>query len=76
MVGSSLIKHFKSKTSYTVISTNRDELDLMEKQSVDSYFKNNSIDYMIIAAAKVGGYLQTIHIQRILYITTLLYKIT
>ena len=55
MVGSSLIQHFKSKTSYTVISTNRDELDLMEKQSVDSYFKNNSIDCMIIAAAKVGG---------------------
>lgn len=55
MVGSSLIQHFKSKTSHTVISTNRDELDLMEKQSVDSYFKNNSIDYMIIAAAKVGG---------------------
>jgi GDP-L-fucose synthase len=55
MVGSSLIQHFKSKTSHTVISTNRGELDLMEKQSVDSYFKNNSIDYMIIAAAKVGG---------------------
>ena len=55
MVGSSLIQHFNSKTSHTVISTNRDELDLMEKQSVDSYFKNNSIDYMIIAAAKVGG---------------------
>ena len=55
MVGSSLIQYFKSKTSYTVISTNRDDLDLMEKQSVDSYFKNNSIDFMIIAAAKVGG---------------------
>ena len=45
---------FQIKT-YTVISTNRDELDLMEKQSVDSYLKNNSIDYRIIAAAKVGG---------------------
>lgn len=55
MVGSSLIQHFKSKTSLKVVSTNRDELDLMQKQSVDSYFKNSSIDYMIIASAKVGG---------------------
>ena len=46
---------FQIKNFIQVISTNRDELDLMEKQSVDSYFKNNSIDYMIIAAAKVGG---------------------
>ena len=55
MVGSSLIQYFKSKTSHKVVSTNRDELDLMQKQSVDNYFKNSSIDYMIIAAAKVGG---------------------
>ena len=38
MVGSSLIQHFKSKL-HTQLSSNRDELDLMEKQSVDSYLK-------------------------------------
>ncbi len=55
MVGSSLVEYFKSKTPLKVISTNRDQLDLMKKDAVGDYFKNISIDYMIIAAAKVGG---------------------
>ena len=55
MVGSSLVEYFKSKTSLKVVSTNRDELDLMKKDAVDNYFNDISIDYMIISAAKVGG---------------------
>ena len=55
MVGSALVKYFKSQTSLKVISSNRDKLDLMKKESVDNFFKETEIDFMIIAAAKVGG---------------------
>ncbi len=55
MVGSALVKYFKSQTSLKVISSNRDKLDLMKKESVDNFFKETQIDFMIIAAAKVGG---------------------
>jgi len=55
MVGSTLVKHFKSQDNYNVISTNRDQLDLLNRESVDTFFLDNKIDSMIIAAAKVGG---------------------
>ena len=55
MVGSALVKYIKSQTSLKVISSNRDKLDLMKKESVDKFFKETQIDFMIIAAAKVGG---------------------
>ena len=55
MVGSTLVKYFKSQDNYNVISTNRDQLDLLNRESVDTFFLDNKIDSMIIAAAKVGG---------------------
>ena len=55
MVGSSLSRHFKSKNNYNLITSNRSELNLLEREKVDNFFLKNQIDYMIIAAAKVGG---------------------
>lgn len=55
MVGSSVERLLSSKPDINLLSTSRDTLDLLEFNSVRSFFKNNDIDAVIIAAAKVGG---------------------
>ena len=55
MVGASLIKYFKEMDNFNVILTNRNQLDLLNRSSIDNFFLHNQIDFMIIAAAKVGG---------------------
>jgi nucleoside-diphosphate-sugar epimerase len=51
-IGSNMVDFFKQ--NYTVISPTHQELDLLEQEQVSSFFKNNSIDY-VIHGANVGG---------------------
>lgn len=55
MVGSALVNYLKSYTSNKIITAKRDELDLLNQESVKLFFKKNMIDQVYLAAAKVGG---------------------
>jgi len=55
MVGSSVLKKLKAAGYDNIITRSRDELDLTNSNSVELFFKNISIDYVILCAAKVGG---------------------
>tara|TARA_Y100000389_G_scaffold92538_1_gene89279 strand:- start:33926 stop:34858 length:933 start_codon:yes stop_codon:yes gene_type:complete len=58
LVGSSLVRTLSSNKFYDeVIASNRQELDLFDFKSVESYIKNNRPEVIINAAAKVGGIL-------------------
>ena len=54
MVGSSLVRHLKNK-NVKIITRERRELDLLNQQDVQKFFKNQKIDQVYLAAAKVGG---------------------
>lgn len=54
MVGSALIRLLK-KQNLDIITRDRKELDLLNQQQVQNFFKNEKIDQVYLAAAKVGG---------------------
>jgi len=53
MVGSALIRSIPK--TYELITASREELDLNQHKEVASFFKENSVDAVILAAALVGG---------------------
>ena len=58
MVGSALrrlYKDFPKHKNHILLTPNKDELDLENKESVEEYFNTNKIDRVFHAAAKVGG---------------------
>lgn len=55
LVGSAIIRHLKNQGFKNLLTKNHDELDLINQQSVKSFFEKEKPDYVIIAAAKVGG---------------------
>jgi len=54
MVGSALSRLLKDQEVET-IKKNRLELDLLNQDKVQYFFKNQKIDQVYLAAAKVGG---------------------
>ncbi|MDC0578949.1 GDP-L-fucose synthase [Candidatus Pelagibacter ubique] len=54
MVGSALINSLQ-KQNIELIIKNRKELNLLNQQAVENFFKNENIDQVYVAAAKVGG---------------------
>jgi len=54
MVGASLVRFLKAKDSQMILK-NRDELDLLNQSTVKSFFQNEKIDQVYLAAARVGG---------------------
>ena len=54
MVGSALIRQLKDQ-DVEIITKDRKELDLLNQQDVQNFFKNEKIDQVYLAAAKVGG---------------------
>jgi GDP-L-fucose synthase len=55
MVGSALIRKLKAEGYQNIITQTHAELDLTRQAEVENFLQSNQIDYMIIAAAKVGG---------------------
>ena len=55
MVGSSLVRHFKKKGYKKLFFKNRKSLNLIDQKKTYSYLKKIKPDFVIIAAAKVGG---------------------
>ena len=54
MVGSSLVRLLK-KYEVEIITKKRSELDLLSQNDVEFFFKDQKIDQVYLAAAKVGG---------------------
>tara|TARA_B100000683_G_C12435984_1_gene533914 strand:- start:381 stop:1358 length:978 start_codon:yes stop_codon:yes gene_type:complete len=55
MVGSAIIRKLNSIGNCNIITAERKDLDLTNQLSVNTFFKENPIDVVILAAAKVGG---------------------
>lgn len=57
LVGSALVKRLNELGYYNIITRDRSKLDLRNKIAVDTFFEDEKPDYVILAAAKVGGIL-------------------
>lgn len=55
LVGSALWKNLQSKGYTNLIGKTINELDLMDTKAVNSFFEQEQPEYVILAAAKVGG---------------------
>ena len=55
LVGSAILKNLKSKAYSNFVLRTRSELDLREQRAVFDFFEKEKPDYVILAAAKVGG---------------------
>jgi GDP-L-fucose synthase len=55
MVGSAIVDVLKKNNIGNILTVERDEVDLVNTLDVRNFFKNNEIDYIVLAAAKVGG---------------------
>lgn len=55
LVGSSIFRLLKKEGYSNIITQSSSELDLRNSNAVEIFFKENKIDYVFLAAAKVGG---------------------
>ena len=55
MVGSAIVRKLKSEGYLNLILKTSKELDLRDQKSVEAFFANEKIEYVFLAAAKVGG---------------------
>jgi len=55
MVGSAILKNLKAKGYTNFILRSHHELDLTNQEAVATFFQKEKPDYVILAAAKVGG---------------------
>lgn len=55
MVGSAIVRNLSVRDDIEIITADRNELDLLDTNSVNDFFRKNKIDQVYLAAAKVGG---------------------
>ena len=55
MVGSAIVGMLRQHSHITVLTAERSELDLKNQAAVADFFTTNTIDHVVLAAAKVGG---------------------
>jgi len=55
LVGSAILKSLKNKGYKNIILKDHSELDLTDQQATANFFQNEKPEYVILAAAKVGG---------------------
>jgi GDP-L-fucose synthase len=55
MVGSALLRAAKSRNYTEIITRTRDQLNLLNAQAVEDFFKTEKPEWVFLAAAKVGG---------------------
>ena len=55
MVGSSIVRSLKAKNYKTILTVDKNELDLTDQNLVKNWFSINKPNVVAIAAAKVGG---------------------
>ncbi len=57
LVGSAVWRHLEQRGHTALIGRTSDELDLRDRDAVDRFFDDQRPDYVVLAAAKVGGIL-------------------
>jgi len=57
LVGSALVRKFAQNGFNNLITRHHKELDLRRQQDVEIFFENEKPEYIVLAAAKVGGIL-------------------
>ena len=57
MVGSAVVRALAEKDYRNVVTRSRSQLDLIDQTAVEAFFRDNEIDVVVLAAAKVGGIL-------------------
>lgn len=55
LVGSAIVKNLESKGYTNIITRTHSELDLTNQKAVEEFFTQEKPEYVILAAAKVGG---------------------
>jgi len=55
MVGSAIVRNLESRGYMNIIGRTSSELDLRKQADVENFFETEMPDYVILAAAKVGG---------------------
>jgi GDP-L-fucose synthase len=55
LVGSAIVRELKKQGFDNLIIRTHKELDLINQQAVSDFFKQEKPNYVILAAAKVGG---------------------
>ncbi len=55
LVGSALVRTLKSQGYTNLLTRTHAELDLINQAKVDAFFENEKPDYVLLAAARVGG---------------------
>ena len=55
MVGSAIVRKLQESGYQNILTKTRQECDLTHQESVKNLFREENIDYVIVAAARVGG---------------------
>lgn len=55
MVGSAIKRNLESKGFTNIVTRNLEELDLLNANAVSNFFSSEKPEYVVLAAAKVGG---------------------
>jgi GDP-L-fucose synthase len=55
LIGSAVVRKLLEKKYLNIITVNKKDLDLRNQKNVYQFLKNKKPDYVIMAAAKVGG---------------------
>ncbi len=55
LVGSAIFRLLQKQGFNNILTRSRDELNLTNQKQVNNFFKKEKPDYVILAAAKVGG---------------------
>ena len=55
LVGSAIVRNLRQKGYTDIITRTRAELDLADQQAVAAFFAETRPEYVVLAAAKVGG---------------------
>ena len=57
MVGSAILRNLEARGHTRLITRSRDHLNLLDQAAVNHFFAKSQIEYVFLAAAKVGGIL-------------------
>ena len=55
MVGSAIVRQLEQRADIELVLRDRTQLDLLDSNAVQVFFRDNQIDQVYLAAAKVGG---------------------
>lgn len=66
LVGSAIVRSLREKGYSNVVGRTHKELDLTDQAMVRAFFEQEKPDVVVLAAAKVGESMQTIHRRQIL----------